>query len=197
MGSKLLGNLALKNNSTQFDTFYISVAYARKSGVSQIQDALNLFRARGGRVKAIVGIDDGHTSKDGLIMLAESADELYIYHNNRPYQTFHPKLYAFEKKGQKAVVFVGSSNLTQGGLLSNYEVSTETHLDLTNNNEMKQFQEIEALIQHFSDEASPCCKKFDVQLLKRLEKEKLIESENAHDIKQLFRYKKELGPKKI
>jgi HKD family nuclease len=100
VGIKLLENLAIKNNIAQFDTFYISVAYVRKSGVTQILDALKQFRAHGGYVKAIVGIDDGYTSRDGLAMLGNNVDELYIYHNNRPYQTFHPKMYVFEKKSR-------------------------------------------------------------------------------------------------
>lgn len=196
VGKRILKDLELQNGVPQFDNFYIMVAYARKSGVSQIQESLRQFRRHGGKAKAIVGIDDGHTSKEGLELLIKNMDEIYVYHNTKPYQTFHPKLYVFEKKNKKAVVLVGSSNLTQGGLFSNYEISAEIELDLTRNDHVKQFNEILKLFDQYSNVKSPCCRKLDAPLLNELEQRKYIESEEAQDVGTWFRHKKEVGSKR-
>lgn len=64
----------------------------------------------------------------GLTQAIEIADEPYVFHD-RESRTFHPKLYLAERSGS-ASLLVGSSNLTAGGLFSNYEASLEARFDL-------------------------------------------------------------------
>ncbi|SVD40362.1 uncharacterized protein METZ01_LOCUS393216, partial [marine metagenome] len=46
------------------------------------------------------------------------------YPDNYPHESFHPKVYSFSN-AENAQVFVGSNNLTRGGLVNNREVSAE------------------------------------------------------------------------
>ena len=165
-GEQLINSLLL-SESDSFDRFYIMVAYVRKSGVDRIKKALSEFRQHG-TIKAIVGIDSRNTSKEGLSLLNENVDEMYLYHNNDFYRTFHPKVYVFEKISKKAIVVIGSSNLTQGGLFTNYELCSVTELDLQNVDEKKQFDEIMATLNNYSNSDSDCCKQYTSELLDEL-----------------------------
>src|SRR3989344_4690815 len=110
LGIKLNELLILKDTD-KYDSFYILSAYVKRSGVSRIKEAIVTFRQGGGKVKAVVGIDQKNSSVEGISDLYEIVDELYIYHSESLMQTFHPKLYALEKKN-KAIAFIGSNNLT-------------------------------------------------------------------------------------
>jgi|GEM_PF-3868672 len=46
--------------------------------------------------------------------------------NNRSGNTFHPKIYLFANEERQAELFIGSNNLTKGGLFTNYEAATRT-----------------------------------------------------------------------
>lgn len=74
-------------------------------------------------VKFVIGIDLGGTSQDVLSELAQWNAPTFIVHNPIPRSTFHPKLYYF-RTFDRAVLFVGSNNWTEGGLYTNYEVCT-------------------------------------------------------------------------
>ena len=106
------------NKRFDYETFYFIVAYVNEGGVSLLKPSLEKFRTSGGHIKAVVGIDQGNTTAQGLKLLLPLCDELYVYHSASPVQTFHPKVYVFES-GEKAIVFIGSSNLTTGGLFTN------------------------------------------------------------------------------
>lgn len=188
-GEQLINNLLL-SKSDSFDIFYIMVAYVRKSGVTRMQKALTEFRQHG-KIKAIAGIDSRNSSKEGLELLNENVDELYLYHNDIFYQTFHPKIYVFEKISKKAIVVIGSSNFTQGGLFTNYELCSVTELDLQNTNEKKQFDEIIATLNNYSNCESPCCKQYSSQLLDELVRRDMIPVERIDVIRRKTSYQKQ------
>src|SRR6266568_1884894 len=129
----------------------MAVAYARRSGVGRIYEAIERFRNSGGRVKAIVGIDDQNTSLEGLETLLSCSDEVYVYDDRNPFRTFHPKLYVFERRGKYGETFIGSSNLTQGGLFSNYEMVACTKFDLKDMSQKAEFDAVMAAIDLYSD----------------------------------------------
>jgi len=191
IGDIIIKNLEIQNGEPKFDNFYFIVAYVRESGVSRIKDSLVQFRLHGGKVKAVIGIDDKNTSKEGLQLLMKNVDEIYVYHSANPYQTFHPKLYVFEKECKKAVIIAGSSNLTQGGLFTNYEISAEIELNIEKPEHAEQFNKIMQLFGQYTNLKSPCCKVLDDSLLKKLERRNLIGSELQQNIRRLFRHKKE------
>lgn len=79
--------------------------------------------ARGCSLRLIVGIDLGGTSRDVLDELLRWPCEVFVYHNAIPRSTFHPKMYLFRGR-TAATLFIGSNNLTDGGLYTNYELAT-------------------------------------------------------------------------
>jgi HKD family nuclease len=103
-----------------FDELKIAVAWAKKSGLGRVWDALTKFRDQGGKVTLIVGVSEGGATKEGLLLALEVADDGYVFHD--PRRTFHPKVYFASSSGQRSLM-VGSSNLTAGGLSWNYEAS--------------------------------------------------------------------------
>lgn len=104
----------------QFDELKIAVAWAKKSGLGRVWDALSEFRAQGGEVTLIVGVSEGGATKEGLQLALEICDHGYVFHD--PRRTFHPKVYFASSSGKRSLM-VGSSNLTAGGLSWNYEAS--------------------------------------------------------------------------
>ncbi len=68
----------------------------------------------------IVGVSEGGATQEGLTLARDLSDEAYVFHD--PRRTFHPKVY-LATGAQQHSLFVGSSNLTAGGLGWNYEGS--------------------------------------------------------------------------
>jgi HKD family nuclease len=128
LGDHLLAQLA----DGRWTEFRAAIAFVKRSGVKHLAQALRSFTARASAV-IVVGVDHGGTSAEGLQDLFEAIGErgeLYVFHNLNP-STFHPKVYYF-RNDTAAMVIVGSSNLTEGGLFTNYEASVVLRLDLTN-----------------------------------------------------------------
>lgn len=103
-----------------YDELKIAVAWAKRSGLGRVWDALGDFRAQGGTVVLVVGVSEGGATKEGLQLALDIADEAYVFHD--PRRTFHPKVYLALSSGKRSLL-VGSSNLTAGGLSWNYEAS--------------------------------------------------------------------------
>jgi hypothetical protein len=111
-----------------FTSLTIVVAWARFGGLRRFKPDFRAFRRRGGVIRMILGIDEGIATVPGLTLAAELADEVFVFHD-RGARTFHPKVYLGEGPA-KAVLLVGSSNMTAGGLYSNYEASLEAEFAL-------------------------------------------------------------------
>jgi len=171
IGDRLQGIL----QRSDFRTFYIVVAYVKKSGVVRLKPSIEDFRSRGGQVKAVIGIDQNNTSYEGLQLLLELCDGMWVYHSENATQTFHPKVYAFEKEG-KAIVFTGSSNLTAGGLYSNYEVDSFSEYDLTDPNQSALFQQFMDVFERYS-KGSDCSKGLTTEFLDELLQEGYLSEE--------------------
>src|SRR5712691_1940463 len=106
----------------------IAVAWARFGGLARLEPFIDGFRGRGGVVTGILGIDEGVASRPGLRKAVEMLDRVFILHDPSG-RTFHPKVYLAEGE-DKAVLLVGSSNTTAGGLFFNYEASLEAEFRL-------------------------------------------------------------------
>jgi HKD family nuclease len=178
MGDIIIEQLSFEEPNS-YDNFYFIVAFAKKSGVSRIQEAMQTFREGEGIIKGVVGIDSKGTTIQGLQLLLQLTDGLYIYHDENPSVTFHPKLYIFEKVGEKAKVCIGSSNLTSGGLFTNYEMGIELNFDLENIEDISLFGEIKEIFNNYTDIDNPCCKLLDEQLLEGLMERNLLEDEET------------------
>lgn len=124
------------NHSTRLDKLFDGakrfdcyVAFANWNGLRYLWNSL-VEAVEAGRLRArfVLGLDFFHTDPDTLYSLLELAEnnpqhvELYIS-GSGSVLTFHPKIYAFQYPDETCRVFVGSANLTQGGLADNIEAS--------------------------------------------------------------------------
>ncbi|MCI4137627.1 phospholipase D family protein [Bacillus vallismortis] len=155
----------------------ILVAYAKKSGVIRLLGKLQLFKERGGTITIVVGIDQSNTSKDALVMLYNICDELYIYHNEKADQTYHPKLYMLNEESLTHV-FIGSNNLTAGGLYTNNEVCTYSQLNLNLEQDSTNNDNLLETFTSYINTSNDLCKKVDLELIETLEYEGYIKSED-------------------
>jgi HKD family nuclease len=108
-------------NATAIPTSVVLVsAFASLQAVLRLKARLCALHAGGAAVRMVVGVDMGGTSKEVLKELASWPIEVYVFKNRKSGVTFHPKLYIVEA-ASTAEVFLGSNNLTDGGLYGNYE----------------------------------------------------------------------------
>ena len=129
-----LGDLLASRLSRQppWSKFTAAVAFVKRSGVRHLAPHIRGYVALGGQVCFIVGIDHRGTSIEGLNSLLEAVGpggDIRVFHNET-YSTYHPKVYVFEDSSSASIV-VGSGNMTQGGLYTNYEAHAEITLDLS------------------------------------------------------------------
>ncbi|MBI0006342.1 phospholipase D family protein [Gilliamella sp. W8126] len=126
LGNRLIELLG----SSDYHTLNIVVAFAKNSGILRIKNALDEFRKRGGLVNVYVGVDLGGTSYEALTALLLHSDSLNVVHSEKG-QTFHTKIYQFLGK-DKALIVIGSHNLTGGGLWTNFESSVLIPINRSN-----------------------------------------------------------------
>jgi HKD family nuclease len=125
---RLLQTLATVLSRADLSHCRIITAFARTGGVHRLEPHITKFRQRGGHVSVMVGVDVMGTSREALQFLLELVDEVYVTYDQSSSYTFHPKVYLV--KGQStAWAFVGSHNLTTGGLELNYEAGLAIDFD--------------------------------------------------------------------
>lgn len=108
----------------------MAVAFLKYSGLKVIEQSLDNCLKNNGSIEIITGLDFKTTdpqSMHHLIRLQKQAPNLKFYcygdkGENRTDVVFHPKIYLFTK-GRETTGIVGSTNLTRGGLLTNFEVN--------------------------------------------------------------------------
>ncbi|WP_423770319.1 phospholipase D-like domain-containing protein [Pseudomonas sp. NLJ1] len=121
-----IGNLL---EARQLKRLCLVSAFVGLRAILRLRDAIIEQKENGAEVVIIVGIDLGGTTKEVLEELLRWGCKVYVAHNAVPRATFHPKCYIFEGENN-AVAFVGSNNLTDGGMYSNYEVAAEYKFSL-------------------------------------------------------------------
>ena len=107
-------------DSDEFSELYICVAFSRVGALQRIRPGLDKFNRRDGRVKAVFGVDHMGTSRQALEFALNHFDEVFVCHHPSPFVTFHPKIYS-AVGALAADMLIGSSNLTSGGLETNFE----------------------------------------------------------------------------
>jgi hypothetical protein len=101
---------------------WLAVAWARESGVLWLRDALG---GRMAQVHAVVGVNERGTTVEALLRLMDLCTSVHVFYKH-PRQTFHTKIYEVtggDAGPEVATIIVGSSNLTHGGLVTNFEAS--------------------------------------------------------------------------
>ena len=170
-GAKRLGDLLVENlTNGKWTTFRAAVAFAKRSGVKHLVKPLQAFMPH--RLARIsVGLDHGGTSVEGVTDLLNAiapTGEIWVFHNEsstRP--TFHPKVYLFAND-KTAECFIGSGNLTEGGLFTNYEAFVHVRLDRANGDDNKFLTHLGALLDQWLDSTNGTALKVTTQLIEDL-----------------------------
>ena len=167
--SKRLGEYLDENLSSDAWThFRAAVAFVKRSGTRHVAPALTAF-GRTGDVEIIAGIDHRGTSAEGLRDLLDATSprgRVVVFHNRLPF-TFHPKVYLF-KSPSAADVLVGSGNLTEGGLFTNYEAALRLSLDLNDPKQAELLASLERVFDSWADLSTGAALVLDDALLARL-----------------------------
>jgi len=124
-----IGNI-INQELQNADSARIAVAFLKYSGVKIIEDSLERCLNNNGSVEIIAGLDFRTTDPKSIyyfITLQKKSRNIkfYCYGDTKEHKTgvvFHPKIYLFSK-GRETTGVIGSTNLTRGGLLSNFEVN--------------------------------------------------------------------------
>lgn len=111
----------------------IAVAWARFGGLARIEPWVSALRGRGGTAEILVGIDEGVATRPGLRKAISLFDRVSVVFDPVG-RTFHPKVYLVEGSAS-AVLLVGSSNATAGGLFFNFEASLRASFQLPDEDE--------------------------------------------------------------
>ncbi len=153
-----INNLLIVN---KYSLFRSLIAFVSIGGLKLIEDNLIKFlKKKGSFVDWIVGVELGITSSEVLEYLdylkSKFPDKvrIRIFTAGSEKDIFHPKIYWLGNKSGYSII-IGSSNLTDGGLLRNFEASTLLELNLTNSEDKLVINDLESLWRKFSTPAPP------------------------------------------
>lgn len=176
-----LGNFLIESlTDPQWTDFRAAIAFIKRSGTKHIQESLSSFVLRGGNVVITAGVDVGGTTAEGLQDLLNAVDDkgqIFVFHNANS-STFHPKVYLF-KNDTRAKLVIGSGNLTEGGLFTNYEAGLHVTLDLQNENDFALFQRVEGTLREWSSPKEGLCYRLTSHLMAELVLQRHLPDEAA------------------
>lgn len=163
----------------QWARFRAAVAFVKRSGTRHIMAELSAL-AQSCEVEFIVGVDHDGTSCEGLRDLLDAVaprGRVLVFHNRLPF-TFHPKVYLFSNR-IAAHVLIGSGNLTEGGLFTNYECGLSLALDLTNPDQAAVFASIDQGFDSWTDPSAGTALALNDELLAKWRESGLVPSETS------------------
>jgi HKD family nuclease len=126
----------LKSELIESTQVKIAVAFLRRTGIDEIYKSLNYaLRENNAQIEIIAGLDFKTTDSEALLALKDIETKqknfkFYCFGDKRDNHNdlvFHPKVYLFETTlslNTKYTSIIGSSNLTGGGLTTNFEVNS-------------------------------------------------------------------------
>jgi len=162
-----LGSLieSLFSRDTLPEKVTIVSAFVSLTTVLRLEEKL-LEAADHGSVKLVVGVDLGGTSKEVLERILGWGGESFVIHHSNPRHTFHPKIFLFEFEDE-AHLIVGSNNLTDGGLFSNFEAFTHSTFDFPS--ELGEYNSALGELAAFIEPSSPAACVLSTELISSLE----------------------------
>ena len=139
-GDSLFHRLIAELDSGNWARLRVAVAFARVSGnYRELLASLLKFAASGRTISLTFGADkfggNSGTDRRAIEELVTEFDpfpnaRVNLYHEEG--RTFHPKIYLFDHEtDQRALLILGSSNWSYGGLADNVESSVILHLNLS------------------------------------------------------------------
>ncbi|MCD6239173.1 MAG: phospholipase D family protein [Thermotogae bacterium] len=107
-------------NPIDIDEIWIAVAYLNEGGLGYIRDLITKVK----KTKIIVCLDPWVTDGESLEKLITiSSVECHFYEPNDSAGYFHPKMFIFKHNNMEYSIILGSSNLTERGLIYNMEAN--------------------------------------------------------------------------
>lgn len=140
-------------------------AFTALRTILRLRDGMLAVAEAGAILRLTVGIDLGGTSREVLEELLRWNCDVFVYHNPIPRATFHPKLYLFERDTD-ATLFIGSNNLTDGGLFTNYEAATQ--YAFTFPADAREYERLLRPLQAFLSPNGPTVRRLDAALIETL-----------------------------
>ena len=123
---KLLSNNEIVNHKTEIsnaielaEEITICTAFLKYSGLKSLLELINQKKTK---TIFFVGTNFYQTEPSALKQLFNNGHTIYLNREKSP--TFHPKIFLFRTQNE-VKVFIGSANLTSGGLETNIETSIE------------------------------------------------------------------------
>ncbi|MDR0605213.1 MAG: phospholipase D-like domain-containing protein [Bacteroidales bacterium] len=125
-----IGNL-INFELQQASEVRIAVAFMKVTGIKVIENSMKSCLQNNGKIEIITGLDFKTTDPKSIqyiLNLKKDFPNLGFYcygdkQNNKTNIVFHPKIYLFSNQKEKTSI-IGSTNLTGGGLTTNFEVNT-------------------------------------------------------------------------
>jgi phosphatidylserine/phosphatidylglycerophosphate/cardiolipin synthase-like enzyme len=157
-GNSLLNLLVRQFNNGNWTNFKAAIAFCKQSGTIQdLLDAMQAFAEGGGEIDITFGADAFGAETRGSdyealeTILTKFNDypnvNIYLYHEKG--RTFHPKIYLFSnEEDHRALLIVGSSNWSMGGLVDNIEVNIGVKLNLNEEDHLACYNK---MIEHIND----------------------------------------------
>ncbi|WP_285960174.1 phospholipase D family protein [Pseudomonas tohonis] len=153
------------SNPKTIQAVTIVSAFASRATITRMKSSLIELHKAKAKVRLVVGVDMGGTSREVLEEIASWPIEVFIFKNRRNGVTFHPKIYLIEKK-ESAEIYIGSNNLTEGGFFKNYESTALVSYKLPK--DLKDYESAKAELAKFLDPQPPIAKHLDEKFLNQL-----------------------------
>lgn len=155
---------ALVECAARANALWLLTAWAQESGLRHLRPIVESIRKRRGHTEAILGVDQGLATYEGLRLALQVFDDVYLFHDGS--RTFHPKLYVIEDDAQSRVI-IGSGNVTEGGLYRNFEAAAAIDLDRANPLDEAVRGNVRGYFDSFTGAGMPF-RRLDMKLLKDL-----------------------------
>ncbi|WP_373520036.1 phospholipase D family protein [Aquiflexum sp.] len=158
-----------------FNTFFAISAFSSPLGI-KLLESFDIAKKSFDQLNIIVGVDQNGTSKEALEELYNLNVNSFIFYQ-RESPIFHPKIYLFEGE-EKAVLIIGSSNLTGKGLFTNVESSLLIQIDKWDEEGLKVLSDLKDYFHSIFDFTDPNLFKIDIDLIEALVKDGIVPSES-------------------
>jgi HKD family nuclease len=146
--------------SEEWNRLQMAVAFAKNSLERHglLLQTLQNFVREDGKLEVTVGADvfggeakgTDYDAVNRLLSIIEQSEnaEFYLYHEGG--RTFHPKVYFFSNEPEnRALLIVGSSNLSDGGLRNNIEANVRVSFDLEEESHRQEYERIKEIFSKY------------------------------------------------
>lgn len=181
---------ALAERAGDASGVWLLSAWAQESGLRHLRKIVAEVRGRGGYAEAILGLDQGIATYEGLRMALRTFDDVYLFRDGA--RTFHPKLYVIENEATSRLI-VGSSNVTKGGFYDNFEASAAIDLDRSTPGDVALRTQARAYFDSFIAPGMPS-RRLDSALLNELRAERLVIASAERTLEERALHKRAHAP---